>query len=290
MLGVAASSRHPLLFPRPDSLEVVEFSSRDAWAMALRCPRLFCRSIEERPKAESFWCLRESSQQFSRSLPYRISPWHQAWREGSVLILACNVEAEQRAVQCAIEGFQDLFPPTPPLSLSLLFLLLSTRMSGFSKLTLVLLSSLILLVLCLILKLVYWLWRRPRSPQRSSIDDGDAQISKEHILLCLFRRNQTRVEPNPQEAKATPPSKMSTAEERTTAADDEDAFEKYQAMCRYSSRMLYTIEEEEEEEEEEQEEGGTGTTRLSSDGEGTQFFTPAASLSPSREVLEIADD
>ncbi|URE40106.1 hypothetical protein MUK42_17449 [Musa troglodytarum] len=150
--------------------------------------------------------------------------------------------------------------------------------------------SLILLVLCLILKLVYWLWRRPRSPQRSSIDDGDAQISKEHILLCLFRRNQTRVEPNPQEAKATPPSKMSTAEERTTAADDEDAFEKYQAMCRYSSRMLYTIEEEEEEEEEEQEEGGTGTTRLSSDGEGTQFFTPAASLSPSREVLEIADD
>ncbi|URE40109.1 hypothetical protein MUK42_17449 [Musa troglodytarum] len=248
MLGVAASSRHPLLFPRPDSLEVVEFSSRDAWAMALRCPRLFCRSIEERPKAESFWCLRESSQQFSRSLPYRISPWHQAWREGSVLILACNVEAEQRAVQCAIEASSSLS------------------------------------------YLVYWLWRRPRSPQRSSIDDGDAQISKEHILLCLFRRNQTRVEPNPQEAKATPPSKMSTAEERTTAADDEDAFEKYQAMCRYSSRMLYTIEEEEEEEEEEQEEGGTGTTRLSSDGEGTQFFTPAASLSPSREVLEIADD
>ncbi|CAL9107954.1 unnamed protein product, partial [Musa textilis] len=54
MLGVAASSRQHLLFPRPDSLEVVEFSSRDAWAMALRCPRLFCRSIEERPKAESF--------------------------------------------------------------------------------------------------------------------------------------------------------------------------------------------------------------------------------------------
>ncbi|RRT53116.1 hypothetical protein BHE74_00036304 [Ensete ventricosum] len=161
-------------------------------------------------------------------------------------------------------------------------------MSGFSKLTLVLLSSLILLVLCLILKLVYWLWRRPMSHQTSSIDVGDAQISKEHILLCLFRRNQTRVEPNPQEAKPTPPSKMSTAEETTTAADDEDAFEKYQAMCRYSSRILYTIEEEEEEEEEE--EGETGTSRLSSDGEGTQFFTPSASPSPSREVLEIADD
>ncbi|THU68753.1 hypothetical protein C4D60_Mb08t07170 [Musa balbisiana] len=53
MLGVTAISRHPLL-PRPDSLEEVEFSSGEAWAMTVRCPRLFCCTVEERPKAESF--------------------------------------------------------------------------------------------------------------------------------------------------------------------------------------------------------------------------------------------
>ncbi|CAL9775851.1 unnamed protein product, partial [Musa acuminata subsp. burmannicoides] len=32
-------------------------------------------------KVGIFLCLRESPQHFSRSLPYRISPWHQAWKE-----------------------------------------------------------------------------------------------------------------------------------------------------------------------------------------------------------------